>query len=124
MSEEYKAKIAWTVNAMMPFMDNLPDDDARVTVAMHLVKEALFRKAMALTDIGSPVFKETFRYYSSVAISMLTRYVENGALDTDLGMMLEEKHSNCGCIVCRLRRDVHAALKKREASKDAKTTAH
>lgn len=122
MSEEYKRKIAWTVDAMLPFIDNLPDDDARVTVAMHLAKEALFRKAMRLTDIGSPVFKETFRYYASSAIGMLTRYVEDGNFDLDRAMMLEESHGACGCIVCRLRRDVHAELKKREASKAAKTT--
>lgn len=131
---ERDKKIEWTCNAMAPFLDQLPDTNARLTVAIHLVKQAIFNKAMSRVPIGSSVFKDVWRYYCGQAIGMLTSYPENGIMDDDLRKMkvvLEgEPHvtEECGCILCQLGRDIKQAIKEREAAaqteKSAKPTAN
>lgn len=106
---------------MYPFLDQLPDIDAQITVAVHVLKQIIFKKALRRTRVTSRVFKDVWRYYCGQVVGMFTSYPENGVMDADMASMkeaLKEEHGaeDCDCILCTLSRDIQEAIDRRKAS--------
>lgn len=119
MEEELRS----AADAIDAILGQLPDESARMSVVLHVLKTSAFMLAVSRVGLGSPLLKAYMIHVFEAAGSQIRRYIEGGQLEKDIVKTrlengVQETRYSCGepgCDLCGAIGDVLGALESKLA---------